>query len=87
MKLFLFVGTATDDITTSLDWLVVANDFDRAKELWTATVADFLDRDVKNDELSQVRILIEDVSALPIGAKGERSVDWEELEIVFKGAA
>lgn len=87
MKLFLFAGTVTDDITTSLDWLVVANDFDRAKELWTQTVADFLDRDVKDDELSQVRILIEDVSALPIAAKGERSVDWEELEIVFKGAA
>lgn len=87
MKLFLFTGTVSDDITTSLDWLVVANDFDRAKELWTSTVADFLDRDVKDDELSQVRILIEDVSALPIAAKGERSVDWEELEIVFQGAA
>ena len=52
MKLFLFAGSDANDMTNNLDWFVVAETFEKANELWTATVEEYLDRKVQADDLT-----------------------------------
>lgn len=77
-------GTDADDVTTSLDFFVVAADLASAKDLWEKAVLDTMERDPEDGELESVFVIVEDASALPVASKGARVVTWDELDMPWR---
>lgn len=80
MKLFYVHGTDDDDLEMNLDYFVVAEDKDAARELWRAAV----DTEIRGSpgldkEISGIRIILDDVTGTRYDFDQPRAVSWGEL--------
>lgn len=73
---------ATDDMSESLDWFVVAKDADEAITLWR----DICDQNglTPDGDPTRIRIILPDVSGTPFSGCA-RAVEWTDLTVIWEG--
>jgi len=84
LKLYYANATDANDVTNSLDFMIVANDADRAMKLWEEIVLEIMERAPEKGELVCMMLVAEDASSLPLAAAGERAIPWNEFPAVWR---